>query len=181
MSGEDLALLDEALLIISVLLLEVADGLAVDLDVAAVADLDDVLVIAESIAQLERFNSHWLVVGTGALLVTVSESDKGVDGEVFVLLVPGGDGEEGADDVAVDGEVLEVFSPLDGGEVEEAGPGEIVPVLLLESMLDVGIDIVLIPVLLGRQVVLAVSSCGQDQQGQKNRSCSHIPILCQSR
>ena len=40
-------------------------------------------------------------------------------------------------------------------------------------MVDVGINIVLIAILLGRQVVLTVGSSGQEEQGKNQTSSSH--------
>ena len=128
------------------------DAFAVDFDVIAVGEVDEDVVVVQGISHLQGFYCHWFVVGSLLEGQSVAESDECVDFEFGFALGPGGDGEEGADEVSVDGEELETsVGPFDCAEVEEAGLGEIVPIFFLEGVINKFVDVVVVPLALDGQ------------------------------
>ena len=128
------------------------DAFAVDFDVIAVGEVDEDVVVVQGISHLQGFYCHWFVVGSLLEGQSVAQSDEGVDFEFCFALGPGGDGEEGANEVSVDGEELVAsVGPFYCAEVEEAGLGEVVPIFFLEGVINKFVDVVVVPLALDGQ------------------------------
>lgn len=108
-----------------------SQALSIDLDISTVGDLNYNLLGSQTVSNFEGSQVHWFIVGSIFLSVSVSESNKGVNLERRVSFSPGGDGEEGAYNISVDGQkLIFVVSSVDMSEIKEAGFGEVVPIFL---------------------------------------------------
>ncbi len=108
-----------------------SQALSIDLDISTVSDLNYNLLGSQTVSNFEGSQVHWFIVGSIFLSVSVSESNKGVNLERRVSFSPGGDGEEGAYNISVDGQkLILVVSSVDMSEIKEAGFGEVVPIFL---------------------------------------------------
>ena len=108
-----------------------SQALSIDLDISTVSDLNYNLLGSQTVSNFEGSQVHWFIVGSIFLSVSVSESNKGVNLERRVSFSPGGDGEEGAYNISVDGQkLIFVVSSVDMSEIKEAGFGEVVPIFL---------------------------------------------------
>lgn len=78
---------------------------------------------------------------TSSRVITVSESDEGVDLSVLGILGPGGGDEEGSNSVSVDGEEHIFRNGIDAGLVEGVRSSEVVPVFSFEVAINSWPDI----------------------------------------
>jgi len=128
--------------------------LSVQFHIPAVVDIDQVLARTKAVPKSGQSEIDGFVVSPAMLGIAVSQPDQSVDIEAVRLVLPGGDGEEGADNVAVDGQKLISVRPLHSGNIDEAGLGEVVPVLLPEAVVHKAVNVISIPLTSGRQPVV---------------------------
>lgn len=113
-------------------------SVSADSDGSVLIDDNHVFVGSEVEGDNEGVDVNRVVVGSTAFFEAVSESDEGVDLELLVVLGPGGDDEEGTNDVSVDGEEEDSDGRVDAGFVEGDGVSQVVPVFFLEEVINLG-------------------------------------------
>ena len=104
-------------------------------------------MLSKSVSNLQRLDCHGLVVGTLLNSQSISQSDQSIDLEFCGAFFPSSDGKESSNQVSVDSEeLITTISSVNSAKVEQAGLCEVVPIFLLESMVDKFVDVIIISI-----------------------------------
>ena len=104
-------------------------------------DDDHVLIGAEFETHDEGVDVDGVVVGSASSFEPVSQSDEGVDLGGLSILGPGGDHQEGPNNVPVDGKVEVGELGINAGLIDGVGVPQVVPVFGLEQLINFRPDI----------------------------------------
>lgn len=131
----------------------IGEYLSVEHNISAIGDINQVLSWSEAVPEMGDSQVDWFVIGVAVLSIAISEADEGVNFESGRLVLPSGDGEKSANDVAVDRQELICIPTFHCRNIQQAGLSQIVPIFLTEGVIHEFIDIIAVPLTLRRKIV----------------------------
>ena len=120
----------------------VNDHIPVDLEFTLFVGIDKEFTISELEAEVDRIDLDSTILGFRTSLISISESDKGLNLNLFFSVDPLDDAEESTNNVAMNGEEKVSVGLIESAVVKEVGSAEVLPPGGLELLVNEGVDIV---------------------------------------